>query len=400
MPGGRARSTRPRRLRTLLGCVLGGLVALATLETGLRLLRPLHTGVRGLLYQSTLPTDYERVADLPALLGTTVLGYGPLTEQEHYVLNSRGLRTREYEDTPTAGTLRVVALGDSFTFGGVPDAAHWCPRLEARMAEHRGAPVEVLRLGVPGTGPPFHLRMWELEGARLRAEVVVVALFVGNDFFDEQGRRPGWRGLVDRGSAASYAVRLARNLARLDPTALGGGTRGARRTFAAGGYELEGRAASFDDTRPTFSESAFAEIQGDRMALCLNASRLAFAIRLERVMRVLRELTASVRASGARLVVMVISDEYQVSSEVASGAARAEGRALADYDLERPQRALVEALDGDGIETVDLLAAFRSRSGRERLYVPRDTHWNRAGHDLASAELAAALHAPVPSGAP
>jgi hypothetical protein len=37
------------------------------------------------------------------------------------------------------------------------------------MAEHRGAPVEVLRLGVPGTGPPFYLRMWELEGARLRA---------------------------------------------------------------------------------------------------------------------------------------------------------------------------------------------------------------------------------------
>jgi hypothetical protein len=379
------------RLRPWLGRALalaiGCAVALGLLEAGLRALRPSHSGLRALLYQATLPTAYGRIRDLRGLLETTVVGYRPHTEYAGYVLNGRGLRTREYDDAPAPGVYRVVALGDSFVYGGVAEADHWCALLERGLT--RARPAEVLRLGVPGTGPPFYLRLWEVEAARLRPDLVIVGLFVGNDFFDEQGRSEGWRGRLEQAAAVSYSFRLARNLLRLDAPliARSPGAGGVR--HASGGFDAPGFV--YDDARATFSPEAFAEVERDRMTLGLDSARGRFATRLERVVRVLRELNAQAARSGSRLVVMVIPDEYQVHADVARLAAEAEGRALDSYDLERPQRELGRALRDEGIDALDLLPAFRERGAGERLYVPRDTHWNRAGHRLAAEQLQAYL---------
>jgi len=381
---GRLRPWLGRALALAVGCALG----LGLLEVGLRWLRPSHSGLRALLYQATLPTAYGRIRDLPALLETTVVGFQPHAEYAGYVLNARGMRTREYADAPAPGVYRVVALGDSFVYGGVADADLWCSRLERGLASAR--PAEVLRLGVPGTGPPFYLRLWELEASRLRPDVVIVGLYVGNDFFDEQGRAGGWRGALDRAAAASYAVRLFRNLLRLDGPLMARAARASGVRHETGGFDVPGYV--FDDTRPTFSPEAFAEIERDHMTLCLRSAGRRFAVRLDRVMRVLREMRAQVaRSRGVRLVVMVIPDEYQVHPDVALQAARAEGRGPEAYDLDRPQRELGRSLTDEGIEWVDLLPAFRERGAHERLYAPRDTHWNRAGHRLAAEEVLAHL---------
>lgn len=396
------------RLRPWIGRVLalamGCALALGLLEVGLRALRPSHSGLRALLYQATLPTAYGRIADLPGLLETTVVGYRPHTESGGYLLNARGLRTREYAATPAPGVLRVVALGDSFVYGGVAEADHWCGHLERTLAAHHGGGAEVLRLGVPGTGPPFYLRLWEVEASRLGASLVVVGLFVGNDFFDEQGRAEGWRGRVDQAAAVSYSVRLARNLLRLDRPAIARAAPAGTR-HPSGGFDVPGFVQ--DDTRPTFSPEAFAEVERDRMTLCLDSARGRFGARLDRVVRVLRELDAQVVRAGARLVVMLIPDEYQVHPDVAALAARAEGVPLEAYDLERPQRELTQALRSEKIDALDLLPVFQERAKGERLYVPRDTHWNRAGHRLAAERLAAHLEArtattagPAPAAAP
>jgi hypothetical protein len=60
--------------------------------------------------------------------------------------NSRGIRgSREYADPKPSSVLRMVALGDSVTFGvGVPDDATWPAQLEAALPG-----VEVLNLGEP-----------------------------------------------------------------------------------------------------------------------------------------------------------------------------------------------------------------------------------------------------------
>jgi len=68
--------------------------------------------------------------------------------------NSRGFRTPEFEARPAPGTLRVVVLGDSSTFGwGVEEFEAYPERLRAALAERlHVAPerIEVINLGVPG----------------------------------------------------------------------------------------------------------------------------------------------------------------------------------------------------------------------------------------------------------
>src|SRR5262245_11652954 len=136
------------RLRPWVGRVLALAVgcALATglLEVGLRALRPSHSGLRALLYQPTLPTAYGRLADLPGLVETTVVGYRRHTDSGGYVRNGRGLRTREYAVAPAPGVFRIVALGDSFVYGGVAEADHWCAHLERAIASRRTGGAEVL----------------------------------------------------------------------------------------------------------------------------------------------------------------------------------------------------------------------------------------------------------------
>ena len=107
-------------------------------------------------------------------------------------------------------------MGDSFTFDsyGVPIDQMWHQVFERQLSRRSGRRVQVLSLSAPAVGPRFELRLWELEGRRLDADLVVLAFFVGNDFTDEAGV-PLERGL-DAGLARhSLAFRLLRNLVRL-----------------------------------------------------------------------------------------------------------------------------------------------------------------------------------------
>ena len=105
------------------------------------------------------------------------VGFRPNTREHGFVLNSKSFRTPEYDVSKAAGVHRVLAIGDSFTYGVVPDADHWTTLLEAGLKDRRTGQVEVLRLGVPGAGTPLQLRLWQIEGQTLDADLVVLRVF-------------------------------------------------------------------------------------------------------------------------------------------------------------------------------------------------------------------------------
>jgi hypothetical protein len=370
------------------------LLAAAT-EIAVRMARPFSPGLRRLLYEASLPAEFAPIAALPALMETTVTGWAPFAERDGYVLSSRSLATPEWAEAKPAGTRRLLLLGDSFTAGRFPVARHWTTLAATDLAERTGAPVEPIRLAVPGTGPQFQLRLFEIAGAHLAPDLVVLAFFVGNDFFDELGGA-FVRGPLDRIALAlrarSLAWRLAGNVTRLASGLAPrprSPDRGATDAVAGrGGYEVAGFARDYDETLPSFREDAYRAIEAERLSLCVAREAGRFATRLARVLETIDQLDARVRASGARFVVMLIPDEYQVDPAVFAAAARHAGMAPADYDLDRPQRELARALDARGIPVLDLLGPSRRAAADASLYVPRDTHWNTAGHRLAAAELA------------
>ena len=92
-------------------------------------------------------------------------------------VNGRGCRGAELAARSEVD-LRIVALGDSITFGaGVEEAETFEAQLQARL-DRPGRRAEVLNCGVSGYNLVQSLRRYEVDLADLRPDVIVVGLFV------------------------------------------------------------------------------------------------------------------------------------------------------------------------------------------------------------------------------
>lgn len=360
-------------------------------EVALRWIRPHSRSLRTVLYDSTSPSRFEDIESLPELLEQSIRGYQPFEVSHGFVLNSRGLRTKEYSTKKEPGTYRVLAIGDSFTnaSGGIPHPRHWPTLLEEGLAKRRNGRVEVLRLGVGGTGPQFQLRLWQIEGALLEADAVVLGFFVGDDFLTGPQRlvRTFPRDPSDRLASASLTYRLIRNLRRVRG---GAEEQAAEKSISApsalqkGGYEIVEYRDRFDPAVPKLTPQAHLRIEARRMAFTRLDRKAWFEALFEGVTETLDAFHAEVTRAGAEFVVLIIPDEYQVHSELRDAVLKETRSMLEDYDLERPQRLLVEFLSERGIAYVDLLPHFREAAEKARLYLPHNTHWNFAGNRLAA----------------
>ncbi len=98
-------------------------------------------------------------------------------------INSLGLRGAEVGRAPTPGRVRVLALGDSMTFGFyLEEDETWPAQLEQRLRA-AGRDVEVINAGVGGYGIPSETRFLEERGLGLDPDIVVLA-FCANDIRD------------------------------------------------------------------------------------------------------------------------------------------------------------------------------------------------------------------------
>lgn len=121
--------------------------------------------------------------------------------------NALGLRHREY--SPKApGTRRILAVGDSATFGlGVGDTETWPAVMERRWNETSPeSPIETINAGVPGYTAYQGLRFIEIEAERWRPDIVVVA-FWAND-------HATWASRSDLQTAAMFRAQQAMGVLR------------------------------------------------------------------------------------------------------------------------------------------------------------------------------------------
>jgi GDSL-like lipase/acylhydrolase family protein len=103
-------------------------------------------------------------------------GLGPLGVPVK--INSFGFRDEEHERKKPNGTIRVLCLGDSFTFGwGVKVEETFLKRLERTLQVRSGRPVEVINAGVPGWGLAQYDRYLKRDGLEYSPDIIVIAYF-------------------------------------------------------------------------------------------------------------------------------------------------------------------------------------------------------------------------------
>jgi len=114
-------------------------------------------------------------------------GWNPTHEFDFELrTNSRGFRDQERSREKSAGTFRVIALGDSFTWGyGAPIEETWPVHLERRLDGLAGThpDFEVVSMGIGRFWPEPERILLESEAVLYSPDVVVV-LLVDNDVLD------------------------------------------------------------------------------------------------------------------------------------------------------------------------------------------------------------------------
>ncbi|HET7292745.1 MAG TPA: hypothetical protein VFM88_09980 [Vicinamibacteria bacterium] len=377
-----------RRLLPNLALGAGAAVALGILlELFLRLFAPQVPPQAG-LFRPDETVGFRQVAFFR--------GRFPSAEHAASVqTNSLGFRDREYP-ADKGGSFRILGLGDSFAFGvGVEEPMAYLARVEEALRPER---VEVINAGLVGAGPDTEARLLEDVGPRLRPDLVVLGLFVGNDMRDamlgpeaievREGSlawRPGaqqrWDSVVTGGrlerlARASGAEVAFQDFLRAHSHAF--------RLVARGYAALRSRLASGGGKAPlgVFREEAF----------CLKSYPPEIEQGWRRTREALDRIKSWSERHGARLLLLLIPFRGQVEPQEWQEFLRTHDVREEDLDLEKPQDLVKRWADSEGVQALDLLPALRrAREEGGEVYYRRDPHWTARGHAVAAEQILAEL---------
>lgn len=365
---------RARTLLSILGQVLLALaVFLLVIEAGVRILRPQSLLMKG--KESFFPGDPDlQFAMRPS--ARTELGRRDF--RIHVKTNALGYR--DEERGPKGEALRVLSMGDSFTFGwGVERGQTFqaaMERAQDRAAAARGERrIEVINAGVPGYNLYQYLLALEKKGWRVDPDVVLVGLFVQND-------------LAENTSTREWLDRKKKGLLKKDDKT---GLEGWLEKHSQGYVWLRVKYKSSYRLQRTWYKLTRRFTKQEEVVKYRNLLVYRKPVppdmeaewKLSEV--ILLGMRDSVRARGKRLLVVLFPSELQAVRAEWDKAVRDEKMSPDTFDLEAANRRLAGFCHREGIPVLDLLPNFRKATDAgEVLYLPSDHHWNARGHALAA----------------
>lgn len=299
-----------------------------------------------------------------------------------------GWRDDEYTRAKPAGTTRIAAIGDSFTFGQGCARGTIFPDLLETLLKARGGEAEVLNLSSPGLGPEGYSVLLD-EALRYRPDVAVVSVCAN----DASGTKPTpWLNGTVR--ELSHRFRLFVLLRELNRRIASSSPSGWDRAGRSGG--LPSGPAEFERRYGRPRTNLVAAALTDPAEVARWSDVPGRGAGWEELQRDAGRMARTCRRAGCRLLIAVVPDGAQVDPEQVE-VRRLLGVPVSPDVLTAPGRfqALVRELARrEGVEVFDPLEEFRTvRSG---LYFPLDLHWTPAGHRLYAEGLARRL-APTPA---
>jgi lysophospholipase L1-like esterase len=302
----------------------------------------------------------------------------PLSYHYDFRMNSRGFKDVEFEVGKREGTYRILGLGDSFAYGIVPYQHNYYTVLEEGL-KGEGRRVELINMGIGGTGPQDYLSLLVKEGLPLAPDMVIVSFFIGNDFSDatvDKSARPL--------STYSYVATFVKYVIDVN------------RTYTAPAASANPQGFDvYDDDAPTFEASYFLDLEVGRSEIFREASP-RFDEQFRDAVGYLRRIKEICAARHIALAVVIIPDEVQVNPALRAEVMRVKAQTDRGehFDFALPDRRLGAWLQEQGIPYVQLLDEFVAEGRQRALYKPKDTHWNIAGNRLAATVIQRELFGP------
>jgi hypothetical protein len=335
----------------------------------------------------------ERVTVLPPINGGTVI---------RYKINSQGFRGPELA---RSGELtRILVYGDSFIQGDFsPTGDTFTEQLKGQLARKTGKGVEVVNAGVAGYGPDQELRRMEAELPALKPNIVIVAIYAGNDFGDLL--RDKLYRLSDDGSLEDNpsvflddALMSDMRRSRSEPI-LRKIVRAARlRLFGNPGGEFvagrEARRTRVDaDLKQGIDEYRQYVIEGDNAVhdlyidpynadVSLRPASESARYKIAMMEQIMRRMGETAAKNNAALVFVLVPSPIDAAAVHESGEVDAEK--YPEYRRSTLTDILQQICQRNGLQAVNLFGPFWERRADDLYLKGWDDHWNARGQSYAA----------------
>lgn len=190
---------RKKRLYTRIMIVFTVVLTLALAEIMVRILRPQPTYafLLDMVGEYYAPSDF-----IPFTLKANYKGTLPSQvvqgKRVTVTTNAEGLRSPEIPIQKPDGTQRILALGDSFTFGLYVEDNETYPAALQKLYQDQGQNVQAINVGyADGWGPDTQYAWLNRKGFDYKPDVVIYGFYLGNDLLDTNPNQ--WAALDSRG---------------------------------------------------------------------------------------------------------------------------------------------------------------------------------------------------------
>lgn len=284
-----------------------------------------------------------------------------------FIINSLGFKDVEFSVAKPNDLYRIIAIGDSFSYGVVPYQYNYLTVVENQL-KSTNPNIEVMNMGIPGTGPRDYLALFVNEALAYRPDALLLTFFIGNDFDDNHGSQHL------RQTSPFFVVQFLRFIFKLHE-------------HFDGNVFHPPQLEAYQDSAPSFTPEAYMAIQRQRswQYRTDRENQSTFATRLQDVLVDIQQIQAICQRENIALTIALAPSEIQVNSELQQQMMAVDGSQLSNsFDFHSPPKQLKNALEKANIGYIDLLPAFLEQGAQTPLYIPRNTHWNIAGNRLAA----------------
>lgn len=325
---------------------------------------------------------------LPGLDARYVL---PGNFDARHVCNRLGQRGPEVPPARTPGTLRIVALGDSFMWGYGVENDEMLPNRLSQLVPHS----EVVNLAANGYGTVQQLIRFETEGLAYAPNWTLLA-FTWNDLGDNFDDKDGGRPIVVRGSDSSFEI-ANRPVRRAWKTPSTQWLRHHSRLFSFVDYARQHvryqlrvwRRERAQRKQPNGSLKRWEQRELELMDFSprelYREPTAELDLAWQAAQSLLGQIDALSRRTGGRLLVVANANSQTMHRE---RFVRTFGEDP-QLDRDRPARRLAAICQELGVEFLDLNPVFRREPDPDALFFPTNSHWSPRGHDLAARAVAA-----------
>jgi hypothetical protein len=310
------------------------------------------------------------------------------------VINSKGLRDREYSYERPSGVFRVLVVGDSFTAGlevGLSEV--WHEILEGHLRTSLGpALAEVVAAGVQGWSTDQELLYYRHEGWKYRPDVVLLQ-FWPDDWTENDAELIRFMGGTAERRKPYFVVEQDGGLRLRDDRSVAERVhRGTLRSVKQMAWE---RSSAYRLFRGKMKALRANRVDGEADPFCYNARGVPlelmiyspeppvqFAKAWQLTTAIVDRFALETTSVGSDFAVVYFPAWRQVVPEAWRKAVECwpEVR-FRQWDLDRPNRLLAEHLATRGVPYLDLTPYLReSQRAGHRLFFDYDVHLTVSGH--------------------